>query len=147
MANRRTEGPEMQGAPVLTLTVGAAEAGLRLDRFLAGRLSHLSRSRLQAVVRSGEVSRNDSVVVSPRGRVRLGEIYEVRLPAPEPARITPQRIPLAIAFEDAHLIVIDKPKGLAVHPGPGHASGTLVNALIAHCGGSLSGIGGVKRPG
>jgi 23S rRNA pseudouridine1911/1915/1917 synthase len=85
--------------------------------------------------------------VSLSGKVKLGEIYEVRLPVPQPARIAPQQIPLAIAYEDAHLIVIDKPKGLTVHPGPGHASGTLVNALIAHCGPSLSGIGGVQRPG
>jgi 23S rRNA pseudouridine1911/1915/1917 synthase len=148
MANRRTQGAEIsKGATRLALEVGAVEAGQRLDRFLAGRLSQLSRSRLQALVRSGEVSRNDTVVVSLSGRVKLGEVYEVRLPAPEPARIAPQQIPLAITYEDAHLIVIDKPKGLAVHPGPGHASGTLVNALIAHCGGSLSGIGGVQRPG
>jgi 23S rRNA pseudouridine1911/1915/1917 synthase len=148
MANRRTEGAEIsEGATRLTLEVSAIEAGQRLDRFLAGRLSHLSRSRLQALVRSGEVSRNDTVVVSLSGKVKLGEIYEVRLPAPEPVHIAPQQIPLAITYEDAHLIVIDKPKGLAVHPGPGHASGTLVNALIAHCGRSLSGIGGVQRPG
>jgi 23S rRNA pseudouridine1911/1915/1917 synthase len=148
MANRRTQGAEIpQGATRLTLEVRAAEAGQRLDRFLAGRLSHLSRSRLQALVRSGEVSRNEIVVESPSGKVKLGEIYELHLPAPEPARIAPQQIPLTITYEDAHLIVIDKPKGLAVHPGPGHASGTLVNALVAHCGGSLSGIGGVQRPG
>src|SRR5262245_12860821 len=148
MANRRTQGAEIsKGATRLALEVGVVEAGQRLDRFLAGRISQLSRSRLQALVRSGEVSRNDTVVVDLSGKVKLGEVYEVRLPAPEPARIAPQQIPLAIIYEDAHLIVIDKPKGLAVHPGPGHASGTLVNALIAHCGGSLSGIGGVQRPG
>ena len=80
-------------------------------------------------------------------RIRSGETYAVHLPEPEPAAIEPQAMPLAIVHEDAHLIVIDKPKGLPVHPGPGHADGTLVNALIAHCGASLSGIGGVKRPG
>jgi 23S rRNA pseudouridine1911/1915/1917 synthase len=80
-------------------------------------------------------------------RVRIGETYEVRVPAPQPAKPAPEAIALTIVYEDAHLIVIDKPKGLAVHPGPGHAKGTLVNALVAHCGESLSGIGGVKRPG
>lgn len=148
MANRPAEVAKIsEDVRRVCLEVGALEAGQRLDRFLAGRLSHLSRSRLQALVRSGEVSRNDTVVVSLSGKVKLGEIYQVHVPAPEPTRIAPQHIPLAIIFEDAHLIVIDKPKGLAVHPGPGHASGTLVNALIAHCGGSLSGVGGVQRPG
>jgi 23S rRNA pseudouridine1911/1915/1917 synthase len=79
--------------------------------------------------------------------VKAGETFQVRVPPPEPAAPEAQAIPLAVVYEDAHLIVIDKPKGLTVHPGPGHASGTLVNALIAHCGASLSGIGGVKRPG
>jgi 23S rRNA pseudouridine1911/1915/1917 synthase len=79
--------------------------------------------------------------------VKAGETYRVHVPPPEPAEPAPQDIPLSIVYEDAHLIVIDKPMGLTVHPGPGHASGTLVNALIAHCGASLSGIGGVKRPG
>jgi 23S rRNA pseudouridine1911/1915/1917 synthase len=148
MANRRTQGAKThQDAKRLLLDVGVAEAGQRLDRFLSARLPQLSRSRLQALLRSGEVSRNDTVVLSLSGKVKLGENYEVRLPAVEPARIAPEEIPLVIAYEDAHLIVIDKPKGLAVHPGPGHASGTLVNALIAHCGISLSGIGGVQRPG
>ena len=80
-------------------------------------------------------------------RVKAGETYTVDVPAPTPAAPQAQAIPLAVVYEDAHLIVIDKPKGLAVHPGPGHTTGTLVNALIAHCGASLSGIGGVKRPG
>ena len=79
--------------------------------------------------------------------MKAGETYVVRVPPPEPAEPEPQAIPLAVVYEDAHLIVIDKPKGLTVHPAPGHASGTLVNALIAHCGASLSGIGGVMRPG
>jgi len=80
-------------------------------------------------------------------RVKAGETYTVDVPAPTPAAPQPQAIPLTVVYEDAHLIVIDKPKGLAVHPGPGHTTGTLMNALIAHCGASLSGIGGVKRPG
>jgi len=129
------------------VSVSAEEAGERLDRFLARRLSDFSRSRLQALIRAGEVTR-DGVAAGDMGqRVKAGETYTVDVPAPTPAAPQPQAIPLTVVYEDAHLIVIDKPKGLAVHPGPGHATGTLVNALIAHCGASLSGIGGVKRPG
>jgi 23S rRNA pseudouridine1911/1915/1917 synthase len=129
------------------LTVSAADSGERLDRFLARRLPDFSRSRLQALIRAGQVAR-DGVAVAERGhRIRAGETYAVHVPEPEPAAPQAQAMPLAIVYEDAHLIVIDKAKGIAVHPGPGHASGTLVNALIAHCGASLSGIGGVKRPG
>jgi len=129
------------------LTVGEAEAGTRLDRFLAARLPDLSRSRLQALVRAGRVARKARAVEDIGHRVKSGETYSIDVPAPEPAAPSPESMPLAVVFEDAHLIVIDKPKGLAVHPGPGHATGTLVNALIAHCGESLSGIGGITRPG
>ena len=129
------------------MTVEAGEAGARLDRLLADRLADFSRSRLQALIRAGEVMREGAVVVDLGQRVKAGETYTVIVPAPEPAAPQAQTMPLAVVYEDAHLIVIDKPAGLAVHPGPGHASGTLVNALIAHCGTSLSGIGGVRRPG
>ena len=130
-----------------SLTAVAAEAGERLDRFLVQHLPAFSRSRLQALIRAGAVTR-DGVVENDLGRkVKAGEAYVVRVPPPEPAHPEPQAIPLAVVYEDAHLIVIDKPSGLTVHPAPGHASGTLVNALIAHCGTSLSGIGGVMRPG
>jgi len=129
------------------VVVSASEAGNRLDRLLATRLADFSRSRLQALIRARKVTR-DGVAIAELGlRVRAGEIYRVDVPAPEPAAPRPEAIPLAVVYEDAHLIVIDKPKGLAVHPGPGHAAGTLVNALIAHCGTSLSGIGGIRRPG
>jgi len=123
------------------------DAGERLDRFLARRLTAFSRSRLQALIRSGAVTKNGVAARDLGVRVKAGETYEVRVPAPEPAKPVGEAIALAIVYEDEDLIVIDKPKGLAVHPGPGHATGTLVNALIAHCGDSLSGIGGVKRPG
>jgi 23S rRNA pseudouridine1911/1915/1917 synthase len=129
------------------LTATQSEAGGRLDRFLAQRLPDLSRARLQALIRRGCVLRNGSVVCELGQRVRAGDSFQVALPAPQPAAPAPEAMPLAIAYEDRHLIVIDKPKALAVHPAPGHASGTLVNALIAHCGASLSGIGGVRRPG
>jgi len=129
------------------VTVGAEEAGERLDRFLARRLPELSRSRLQALIRAGRVARDGVTVAGLGQRTKAGETYAVEMPAPEPAAPQAQAMPLAIVHEDADLIVVDKPAGLAVHPGPGHAAGTLVNALIAHCGASLSGIGGVRRPG
>ena len=127
--------------------VAAEDAGERLDRLLALRLEGLSRARLQALIRAGSVTRNGLAVGDPSLAVKAGERYLVEVPPPEPAEPEGEAIALAIVYEDAELVVVDKPAGLAVHPGPGHASGTLVNALIAHCGASLSGIGGVKRPG
>src|SRR5262245_27340920 len=129
------------------IVANTAEAGERLDRVLAARLPALSRSRLQALIASGAVTRNGLAVHDAGLRVKVGEAYAVAVPLPAPAEPEPQAMALAVAYEDRDLIVIDKPSGLAVHPGPGHASGTLVNALIAHCGASLSGIGGVMRPG
>ena len=130
-----------------TVTAEAPDTGARLDRFLSERLADMSRSRLQALIRAGEVSLNGRQVADPGHRLKAGDAIVVTVPPPEPAKPQAQAIPLAVVYEDAHLIVIDKPRGLTVHPAPGHASGTLVNALIAHCGASLSGIGGVKRPG
>jgi 23S rRNA pseudouridine1911/1915/1917 synthase len=128
-------------------TVGETEAGQRLDRFLVLRMPDLSRSRLQALIRAGEVTLKGVAVAGLGGKVKRGETYEVHVPPPVAADPAPETIPLRIVYEDRHLIVIDKPKGMPAHPGAGHASGTLVNALLAHCGDSLSGIGGVKRPG
>jgi 23S rRNA pseudouridine1911/1915/1917 synthase len=130
-----------------TLRVGEADAGERLDRFLAGRVADLSRARLQALVRAGLVARNDRAATDPGQRVRSGDVISLRIPPAEAPEPQGEQIPLAVVYEDAQLVVIDKPKGMTVHPGPGHAAGTLVNALIAHCGKSLSGIGGVRRPG
>jgi 23S rRNA pseudouridine1911/1915/1917 synthase len=129
------------------LTVEEADSGQRLDRFLALRLPALSRSRLQGLIRAGEVTRQGKPVEDLGGKVKAGETYEVHVPAPVAAEPIAETIPLTVVYEDAHLIVIDKPKGMPAHPGAGHSSGTLVNALLAHCGASLSGIGGVKRPG
>ena len=129
------------------IVASAREAGGRLDRFLADRLPGISRARLQQLIRGGHVQRNDAAIADCGHRITAGERYRVHLPAPAPATPKAEAIPLAISYEDADLIVVDKQKGMAVHPAPGHSSGTLVNALLAHCGPALSGIGGVRRPG
>ena len=130
-------------------TVGIAddEAGQRLDRVLAARIPALSRSRLKALILSGQVALDGRTIRDPAASVNSGATVRVTLPAPEQAKPEGETIPLTVVYEDDALIVIDKPAGLVVHPAAGHATGTLVNALIAHCGESLSGIGGVKRPG
>jgi 23S rRNA pseudouridine1911/1915/1917 synthase len=130
-----------------TVTVGDDDAGGRLDRVLAARIPALSRSRLKALILDGQVAVAARTVRDPAASVNSGDTITVTLPPPEPAKPEGEDIPLKIVHEDDALIVIDKPKGLVVHPAAGHATGTLVNALIAHCGDSLSGIGGVKRPG
>ena len=127
--------------------VGAAHAGLRLDRFLAEALPALSRTRLQALIAEGRVDCAGATVTSASRRVKSGECYTIDEPAPQPTRPQGQAIALSVLYEDADLIVIDKPAGLVVHPAPGNPDRTLVNALIAHCGPSLSGIGGEARPG
>jgi 23S rRNA pseudouridine1911/1915/1917 synthase len=129
------------------LTVRADAAGARLDRVLAGAITSVSRSRLKDLILAGAVASGARTIRDPSYRVNAGEAFTVTLPPAEPATPTAEPIPLAVVHEDAALIVIDKPAGLVVHPAAGNPSGTLVNALIAHCGDSLSGIGGVKRPG
>jgi 23S rRNA pseudouridine1911/1915/1917 synthase len=129
-----------------TIDISGEQAGERLDRVLAGN-SALSRTRLKALILDGAVTVGARTIRDPGYRVNLGETVTVAVPEPEPAEPSGESIPLNIVFEDDEIIVIDKPAGLVVHPAPGHATGTLVNALIAHCGDSLSGIGGVKRPG
>jgi 23S rRNA pseudouridine1911/1915/1917 synthase len=132
---------------ILSMTATPEMRGERLDRALARHFADLSRARLQALIREGAARLGELAVTDPSVKLRGGEL--VTIAVPEPALSTPQgeAIPLVILYEDRHLIVIDKPAGLVVHPAAGHADGTLVNALIAHCGESLSGIGGVKRPG
>ncbi len=130
-----------------TITVAPEDAGGRLDRVLATRIPTLSRSRLKALILDGQVTVTARTILDPSAQVKSGDVITVNVPEPEAARPAGEAIPLTIIFEDDNLIVIDKPKGLVVHPSAGHASGTLVNALIAHCGDTLSGIGGVKRPG
>jgi 23S rRNA pseudouridine1911/1915/1917 synthase len=133
------------GGDILEAVLPAGVPG-RLDRALADLLPQLSRARLRSLLETGAVTREGAVVADPSGRALPGA-YRVRVPAPAPAVPAPQDIPLAILFEDACLVVVDKPAGMAVHPGPGVPDGTLVNALLHHCGASLSGIGGVARPG
>jgi 23S rRNA pseudouridine1911/1915/1917 synthase len=140
------ENGRMPQASKETISVAGDQAGQRLDRVLAS-ASALSRTRLKALILDGAVSIGARTIRDPGYRVNLGETVTVAVPEPEPAEPGGESIPLDIVFEDDAIIVIDKPAGLVVHPAAGHATGTLVNALIAHCGDSLSGIGGVKRPG
>ncbi|MBU6207586.1 MAG: RluA family pseudouridine synthase [Alphaproteobacteria bacterium] len=130
-----------------TVAVNAAMAGWRLDRALAALIPTLSRERIKALISAGQVRMGDALVRDPATKVKAGAAYALSIPAPAPAHNVPQDIPLVIAYEDAHLLVVDKPAGLAVHPAAGNLDGTLVNALLHHCAGQLSGIGGVARPG
>jgi len=127
--------------------VAGDEGSARLDRVLARRTPELSRSRLKALILAGSVTVKDAAVRDPAYHVAKGDTIIIDVPEAVPAEPKAEDIALDIVFEDDDIIVIDKPKGLVVHPAAGHATGTLVNALIAHCGTSLSGIGGVKRPG
>lgn len=137
----------MQVMPSHSLTVNTEENGQRLDRFIAARLPDLSRSRVRGLIEDGRVSGPERTIVAPDYRVKPAEVFCIDVPEPVPAAPEAEDISLNVLYEDDALIVIDKPAGLVVHPAAGHWSGTLVNALIAHCGESLSGIGGVKRPG
>lgn len=130
-----------------TFHVTEQNLGKRLDRFLSDVLVEFSRSRLKTLIKDGHVSQDGSTIVEPNYRVKPGECFLVDVPEPEPAIPRPEPIPLTVVFEDDSLIVIDKPAGLVVHPAAGNWTGTLVNALLAHCADSLSGIGGVRRPG
>src|SRR5580693_5641087 len=130
-----------------SVTVSGDEGSVRLDRVLAAQLPELSRSRLKALILDGHVRIGDAAVRDPAYHVTPGETIIIDLPEPVEAEPKGESIALKIVYEDDDIIVIDKPAGLVVHPAAGHATGTLVNALIAHCGTSLSGIGGVKRPG
>src|SRR5206468_10286001 len=124
-----------------------AHAGWRLDRALAAAVPTMSRERLKSLIRSGAVAAKGDAVRDPAAKVRGEEALRVAVPEPQPAHNQAQDIPLTIVFEDDHLLVVDKPAGLVVHPAAGNFDGTLVNALLHHCAGNLSGIGGVARPG
>lgn len=128
-------------------TAAPDDAGERADRFLAGRVDGLSRSRIKALIKAGALSVDGVAVEDPNAPVRAGAIYMLEEPDPAPATPQPEAIPLDILFEDSDLVVVNKRAGMAVHPAPGSWSGTLVNALLHHCEGTLAGIGGVERPG
>ncbi len=133
--------------PQVERTVAEEAGGTRLDAWLAGAIADLGRNRAKKLIVEGHVAIGGRTIVEPKRPVKPGELVSIDLPPLEPAEPAAEDIPLAVVYEDADLIVIDKPAGLVVHPAAGHQGGTLVNALIAHCGASLSGIGGVARPG
>jgi 23S rRNA pseudouridine1911/1915/1917 synthase len=146
------QGSSSNSGQRLVVTVAGDEGSIRLDRVLAVRVAELSRSRLKALILAGQVSINSVTVGSapirdPAYHVSAGDTITIDVPQAVAAEPAGEDIALDIVYEDDDIIVIDKPKGLVVHPAAGHETGTLVNALIAHCGLSLSGIGGVKRPG
>src|SRR6201992_4247323 len=148
----KTEGIALEqgsshSAHQLIVTVAGDEGTARLDRVLAVRQPELSRSRLKALILAGSVSLKGAAIRDPAYHVAQGDTITIDVPEAAPAEPAGEDIALDIVFEDDDIIVIDKPKGLVVHPAAGHEPGTLVNALIAHCGATLSGIGGVRRPG
>ncbi|GAA0776581.1 RluA family pseudouridine synthase [Roseibium denhamense] len=146
MIENSQEDPVDLDADII-FTVEAADTGKRLDAVLAAHTQELSRNRVQTLIKAGEATVGGAKVVEPKHRVNEGDILTLALPEAEDPDPKGEPIPLAVVFEDDHVIVVDKPAGLVVHPGAGNWTGTLVNALIHHCGESLSGIGGIKRPG
>ena len=135
------------GHSIIAIALDDGHAGWRLDRALADAVPTMSRERLKALIRSGGLEADGRLIRDPATKVRGHEALTLTVPEPEPAHNLPQDIPLTIPFEDEHLLVVDKPAGLVVHPAAGNREGTLVNALLHHCAGRLSGIGGVARPG
>ena len=130
----------------LEFTAAPADAGQRLDRWLAGQAGAPSRSALQGLMEAGYVRRNGAPA-NKKDKLAAGDRITLILPDPQPIEAQPQNIPLDIVYEDDHLLVVNKPKGMVVHPAPGNPDGTLVNALLYHCRGQLSGVGGAIRPG
>jgi 23S rRNA pseudouridine1911/1915/1917 synthase len=139
--------PMPSAAGQFRVTADATHAGQRLDRFLTDAIGTLSRSRVKALIESGEARQGDTALREPAEPVRAGVAYTLHLPPPASATPQPQEIALTVLYEDADLIVLDKPAGLVVHPAPGNLDGTLVNALLAHCGPGFTGIGAERRPG
>ena len=129
-----------------TYTVEAKESGDRIDALLAQEIENLTRSQAARLIEEGTVTLNMKPV-KKNHRTSVGEVFVVELPEAEETELAPQNIPLDVVYEDEDLIVVNKPRGMVVHPAPGHPDGTLVNALLYHCGDSLSGVGGEKRPG
>ncbi|WP_159785351.1 RluA family pseudouridine synthase [Sodalinema gerasimenkoae] len=131
----------------MTITVDVTQGCDRLDRILSQNLKDLSRSRIQQLIEQNCVSVNGEPCLSKKLKVQVGDRLTIDIPPAEPLNIQPLEMPLDILYEDDHLLIVNKPAGLVVHPAPGHYNDTLVNALLAHCGDRLSGIGGVQRPG
>jgi 23S rRNA pseudouridine1911/1915/1917 synthase len=148
MADRQKSGGARHRA-----AASHADAGKRLDRFIAERVPSLSRSRVKALIQSGNVAASgaqdvaSATIEDPSMRVKPGQSFAIFVPDSSPAAPEPQALPLDVVYEDEDLIVIDKAAGMVVHPAPGNPDATLVNALLAHCGATLAGIGGVRRPG
>jgi 23S rRNA pseudouridine1911/1915/1917 synthase len=136
-----------EGGSTVEAIIAPEMAGWRLDRALAALVPTLSRERLKALISAGAVESGNALSRDPSRKSNIGEVYRVSIPMATPAHNIAQDIPLTIVFEDDHLLVVDKPAGLVVHPAAGNFDGTLVNALLHHCAGRLSGIGGVARPG
>ena len=132
---------------IITPEVTAAEAKMRLDKYLALKLPELSRSRIQKLIEIGMVECEDVIIADNAMKVHIGDSFQITLPPPEEALPEAEDIALDIVYEDADLVVVNKPAGMTVHPAAGVYHGTLVNALLYHCRDNLSGIGGVKRPG
>lgn len=137
---------EAEFAETIEITVEETEAGVRLDKILDHHLSDFSRSALQKLIESGNVFCGEKRLAK-NAKPRCGDVLTILIPPPENLDAKPEPIPLEIVYEDGDLLVVNKPKGMVVHPAPGHYTGTLVNALLYHCGDSLSGINGVIRPG
>ncbi|MEM1087278.1 MAG: RluA family pseudouridine synthase [Pseudomonadota bacterium] len=131
----------------LSATPTPEDAGTRLDLFLSQRFETLSRSRAKTLIKAGHCKVDDAPLDDPRHAVTAGRNYTLQMPDPVAATPEPEAIPLDVVFEDEHLIMVNKPAGMAVHPAPGSWTGTLVNAVLHHCAGGLPGIGGVERPG
>lgn len=140
--NDYKEDNNCSGKQLFTVT----DFNMRLDKFLTEKLPEMSRSHIQKLIRDGNVTVNEKTVKA-NYKVSLGEIVEIDIPEPECLDIVPENIPLDILYEDDDILVVNKPKGMVVHPAPGHYSGTLVNAIMFHCKENLSGINGVLRPG
>ena len=130
-----------------TSFVNEDTTGIRIDKFIAGEIAEFSRSQVQKLLEEGYVFADDEIIADKNFKTRLGDMYQITLPEPQAATPVAQDIPLDVLYEDEDLIVINKPAGMTVHPAAGAYNDTLVNALLFHCKGSLSGIGGVARPG
>jgi 23S rRNA pseudouridine1911/1915/1917 synthase len=147
MANSGDSGKQAAPGERREFAIGPEDAGARLDKWLSERFEDLTRSRLKALIEGGALARDGAVFTDPSWKLRAGEAFVLEIPAVEAPAPRGEAMPLDIRYEDSDLIVINKPAGLVVHPAAGNWTGTLVNALIAHCGTSLSGVGGVARPG